>query len=495
MEAEEKTQLIAQFKQQLADQLAEKDNLISTLLSRISSLEQQISNQSAVLEKLNDNFTSLNQQRSTTNPPDNIKRKKTNLFNRPGSSNISANRPSTSTGEATIGPQHVITDPNLNNVIVDEKMDDSINNHPNPTFASIASKQSRPMPIQLGVTDRSTLEGLLLSLKTKFHTDCFDIVQLNSNATPKIYAATAEIKNQLIDFLQSNNFEFNTFAEKGEKQQSFIVRGLNFGDDKSNISRIKEALIDVGINSEIDCIRFITSHMKRSIDQNPNQSILYRFTMSHQESTAGLSSIKLINGFRVVIEKMKKSAVIQCRRCQRFQHTANQCSFNYRCVQCVTIHNPGQCPRAVNKKLPLQCCNCIAAGFKKSDHTSNNLMECEFFKTKHSILFNKLNESSHINHPSANSTSNISGSSNSLAPPAPTSPNRPHKEKAQTTQTLQVPALNPFITVSRNKRKTSTYVNPSKSHANDRQPNQNNDKLNAFTNALIQLINGFCNAN
>lgn len=95
-----------------------------------------------------------------------------------------------------------------------------------------------------------------------------------------------------------------------------------------------------------------------------------------------MAAIKEIGPFRVRIEKMKPSEIVQCRRCQRYQHTAAGCGFAYRCVQCVTVHLPGACPRAANKSLPLGCINCYCARLKHDTHTANDHRNCEFYRTK-----------------------------------------------------------------------------------------------------------------
>lgn len=90
---------------------------------------------------------------------------------------------------------------------------------------------------------------------------------------------------------------------------------------------------------------------------------------------------------------MKRSAVIQCRRCQKFAHTANGCQFIYRCVQCATSHDYGSCPRAANKNLPLACVNCTPLGYP-AEHTANHLSQCSYFKQHHPALYNKFMDSS-----------------------------------------------------------------------------------------------------
>lgn len=131
----------------------------------------------------------------------------------------------------------------------------------------------------------------------------------------------------------------------------------------------------------------MSGHMKRSGYKQSN--VLYRLVVDAGHDITTILSINNINGFQVKLEKMNKSTIVQCRRCQRFQHAAKSFFFHYRCVQFAGNHQPGCCPRIANKKLPLQCINCVTSGFKNINHTANNLNSCEFFQTKHSNLFQK----------------------------------------------------------------------------------------------------------
>lgn len=64
-----------------------------------------------------------------------------------------------------------------------------------------------------------------------------------------------------------------------------------------------------------------------------------------------------------IFERRKEHDTIQCKNCQHFGHIARNCSRRFRCVKCLDIHNPGDCPTDV---LPLQdnnrrkptCVNC-----------------------------------------------------------------------------------------------------------------------------------------
>lgn len=102
--------------------------------------------------------------------------------------------------------------------------------------------------------------------------------------------------------------------------------------------------------------------------------------MTHDVPDSCLAAIKTIGAFSVRSEKMKPSNVIQCRRCQRYSHTATMCAHAYRCVQCVDTHAPGCCPRTTNKAIPISCCNCKAAGLDFFGHTANDNNNCNFYK-------------------------------------------------------------------------------------------------------------------
>lgn len=274
------------------------------------------------------------------------------------------------------------------------------------------ARGTKPMPLQLEKLKSSEINNIIASLNLSF-AGKYEIVYMKSGSSPRVYPANSEIKQQIADFLKQSSIEFNTFAEKNGKQISFIVRGLNFGDDTTNFSNITAALGQIGIASA--CItgvsHYFTPYMKRNYDDE--QYKLYRFTLKSNTNISNLIQIKSISGFRINIEKMRKSTIIQCHRCQRFQHTAGSCSFEFRCVQCVASHAPGQCPRKSNDGLPIQCCNCTAAGIAKNNHTANNLNACSFFKTKHSHLFNKFQQ---MNSTYNKSNKNIS-TNNAVAQP------------------------------------------------------------------------------
>lgn len=114
-------------------------------------------------------------------------------------------------------------------------------------FAQILNKlNSKSMPIQLAPTDRSVVNNIIASLQSNFSANNFEFIQLKADAPLKIYPKDVQTKYQIAKLLTDSGLEFNTFAEKNEKRQSFIVRGLNYGNDDQNISLVVQAMIKVG---------------------------------------------------------------------------------------------------------------------------------------------------------------------------------------------------------------------------------------------------------
>lgn len=212
--------------------------------------------------------------------------------------------------------------------------------------------------------------------------------QFKTGSRPRIFTENFDTKNAIMHWLCENQIEFNSYAEKGCRRRALLLRGLIHGNDATNIALIADEIQNAGLGDDIVVSRFITGHMKR----NPeiNVAPIYQVVVGHDTPIDSFAEIKNIGHYGVRFELMKPSAVIQCHRCQRFAHTATLCGHRFRCVKCTTDHNPGECPRTTDERVPLGCINCATAGLPQ-DHSANDLRNCGFYakieaaktKTKH----------------------------------------------------------------------------------------------------------------
>lgn len=235
---------------------------------------------------------------------------------------------------------------------------------------------TRPSPIQLGRLPASEYSLIIRGLRGFLPDGSFRWQQIGNHALPRIFASDHDTKTKITDWLGAAKYEYNTYAERNQKRKSFLVRGLAHGDDDANSLAISEACTRVGAVGCVVVKRFLTGYMKRNAGDRI--APIYQLTLDHDNSDAIVAGIKEIGHFGVRVEKMKPSTIVQCRRCQRYQHTTTGCGFAYRCVQCINSHEPGLCPRASNSNLPLGCVNCHAAGLNHVGHTANDHRNCHY---------------------------------------------------------------------------------------------------------------------
>lgn len=185
------------------------------------------------------------------------------------------------------------------------------------------SSDPKPSPIQLAALNKDAYGAIIDGLFGKFRGQGYRWHQIKSFSLPRILIDDLNIKSQIKAWLDENHIEYNTFAERGQKRKSYLLRGLMHGDDDSNISLIGTALNEVGVTGQAAIRRFLTGFMKRNPEYNSTP--IYQITLNHDSDDSNLQKITTIKSFCVRIEKMKPSRIIQCHRCQRFSHTASMC--------------------------------------------------------------------------------------------------------------------------------------------------------------------------
>lgn len=240
--------------------------------------------------------------------------------------------------------------------------------------------------------------------------------------------------------------------------------------------------------------------MKRN--KNANQAPIYKISLEHDANDSNLKKISAINNFVIRFELMKNSKVVQCRRCQRFAHTATNCSFSYRCVQCTEKHLPNQCPRKSNPKLPLGCVNCLSAKLPHDGHTANDYYHCEYYKkisnrtqtkddnnksnnktfTNNILHPNNITEGINANNPWLNKNSNKGTSINSSLSATKNPKSKNKKKKNNNTNNV-------------NTAPNTNTVSAAQSSNSGSNQHENKNSVPSLINALLKVLQNFTNAN
>lgn len=199
-----------------------------------------------------------------------------------------------------------------------------------------------------------------------------------NNAKFRVFPADSSARTNIIDFLKKQNIEFNTYTPSDEKMVNVLIKGLDHID---NADVIKDALAEKGFEPS-KIVKHTTGYMRK----NNVKSSLWLIVLQPNTDTTELFKIKAIDSAIIKFEFLRKPKIIQCRRCQRFNHSASNCSLPYRCVKCTDKHEPGQCKSGTKNKFKPKCVNC------QGNHTANDATNCPSFKRAIELRTSKQNE-------------------------------------------------------------------------------------------------------
>lgn len=182
-------------------------------------------------------------------------------------------------------------------------------------------------------------------------------------------------RKKILDFLNSNYSRYFTYTPSDEKPLNFLIKYI---DDSFGEEDIKNDLLL--LDSEVKILKLkVFGTTKPLIGKN-----IWLLQTANNEKVKSILGTQKICCSIVKIEIMKQNGVLQCKRCQRFEHAASNCHNTYRCVKCgkeenqtdsngtIIGHKHGECPLNQTKidgtvsSENLFCCNC-----KKSGHSAN----------------------------------------------------------------------------------------------------------------------------
>lgn len=103
------------------------------------------------------------------------------------------------------------------------------------------------------------------------------------------------------------------------------LKQLKFSDPNTNITKVS---------------KYSTLRSKRE----GRELSIYRVQLCPLSQIKEITDIKYLLNQAVTWEKIHTSDMMQCYRCQRYNHSARNCKMPYRCVKCKSDHLPGECP-------------------------------------------------------------------------------------------------------------------------------------------------------
>lgn len=144
----------------------------------------------------------------------------------------------------------------------------------------------------------------------------------------------------------ANNISHYTYQLKSEKAYRVVLRGLHASEDTTEIVRELE---HIGHK-----VRQIVNIRHRSTKE---PLPIFYIDLEPQQNNKEIFDVKYLNQMKITFEApYKKKEIIQCKRCQRFGHTKNQCFRPFRCVKCGNEHPTTKCIKKPDTEAT--CANC-----------------------------------------------------------------------------------------------------------------------------------------
>lgn len=186
---------------------------------------------------------------------------------------------------------------------------------------------------------KSTLDGIADS-------DEYSITTLRDGNTVKLLPKTIDTYKVIRSYLTENEISHYTYQLKSERAYRTVLRGLHHSEDTEDI---KEKLATLGHETR----NIVNVFHRTSKEPLP----LFYVDLEPKQNNKEIFNIKYLNNMKVSFEPpYKKREIIQCKRCQRFGHTKNQCMRPYRCVKCGDQHPTAVCTKEANSEA--NCVNC-----------------------------------------------------------------------------------------------------------------------------------------
>ncbi|GFV45012.1 nucleic-acid-binding protein from transposon X-element [Trichonephila clavipes] len=255
-------------------------------------------------------------------------------------------RSQSSTGRHPESPNFTLeTDNKFSNLkqqeIAGTSNDNTTTNDPPP--AANTPKTYLPPPIMLK-TSEETREHM------KVITTAFPNIRSKlSGELIKLYTNTSIDYHKLLNLLDQHQFQYHVITPKDEWPIKVVIKGLPCNTD---INDIKSDLTDQG---------FTDTKVSQLIGRITKQKLpVFMITLPRNINNAKIFQLKTLSYLSIRVEGYEGTGVTQCYKCNRFNHTSDNCHMIPRCLKCGEAHQTKDCP--IQRVETASSINCQAYG-------------------------------------------------------------------------------------------------------------------------------------
>ena len=179
---------------------------------------------------------------------------------------------------------------------------------------------AKPPQIILG---KCNIKELTLKIKNILKNEQFMFNYNRIKETTTLQLTTIDDFNKVKLLLKQKGHQFWTFTPKGEKPKTLIMKYLPEYYSEDDVLKAVENL--------------------GPIIKVAKHKIHWMIQFGKSADIENILKTKYILMCRIRFEKFKGADIVQCKNCQRYNHTASNCNMPYRCVKCGEQHGAKNC--------------------------------------------------------------------------------------------------------------------------------------------------------
>lgn len=203
-----------------------------------------------------------------------------------------------------------------------------------------------PKPEPIFVTGVINVNSLKVVLNNFLKSELYFMTTLRSGHVIKIIPKDIQTYKTIRENFIANNISHYTYQLKSERAYRVVLRGLHASENTKEISK---ELLEIGHE-----VRQIVNIRHRATKE---PLPVFYVDLEPKPNNKAIFDVKYLNNMKITFEApYKKKEIIQCKRCQRFGHSKNQCFRPYRCVKCGSAHPTTTCTKKPDTEAT--CANC-----------------------------------------------------------------------------------------------------------------------------------------
>ncbi|GJQ65515.1 hypothetical protein Trydic_g7616 [Trypoxylus dichotomus] len=148
---------------------------------------------------------------------------------------------------------------------------------------------------------------------------------------------------KLSKMLKEEGIQFCTFQLKSEKKLKVVLRGIT------------QVITDDEIKDDLQQQDYPAEKNSRMKGRNGQPTPLVLIEVRREYKS--IYNIANCCGLAIKVEPLRtRSEVVQCHKCQMFDHTQSNCNIKYMCMKCGEGHSIHLCTKP--ETTPPKCANC-----------------------------------------------------------------------------------------------------------------------------------------